>query len=164
MPDFDVPIGLQSSTGEFWNIDIETVGTANGNLEFVANSLAGGTPQMVINDETGNVGIGTTVPNAKLDINGSLRVNNGTIFSRIQAGTAIVGSSGSKRKNVVVNFPIGFSNPPKVIATARGGNFPDTFAVTTTAISTAQFRINVLRLDGGNGWGQNLQLDWFAWQ
>ncbi len=166
MPDFDTPLGLKSSTGfEFWNINVETTGTASGNLVFNANSLTGGfDPKMVINDDSGNVGIGTTNPAARLDVNGSFRVNEGTVFSRIQAGTASVGNSGSQQKNIVVNFPAPFSNLPKVIATARGGNFPDTFAITTTAISTMQFRINVRRLDSFSGWGQNLQLDWMAWQ
>ncbi len=160
MEEFNTPVGLLSSRGENWNINVDT----SGNLTFNADSLTDGNTRMVINDETGNVGIGRANPQAKLDVNGTFRVNEGTIFSRIQAGTATVGNSTSNRKNIVVNFPIPFSNPPKVIATARGGDFQDTFAVTTTAISTTQFRINVLRLDGAGGWGQNLQLDWMAWQ
>ena len=165
MPEFDTPLGLRSSRGEVWNISIveETPGSASGNLTFNANQVSGGDTRMVINDDTGNVGIGTTAPRAKLDVLGSFRVNNGTVFSRIQAGTATVGNSRSQRKNIVVIFLIPFDRIPQVMATARGGNFPDTFAVTTTAISNRQFSINVLRLDSGGGWGQNLQLDWIAW-
>lgn len=163
----DIPLGLRLSTNsrtEFWNISIvETPASAGGNLTFNANGLNGGDTRMVINDDTGNVGIGTTAPRALLDVNGTFRVNNGFVFSRIQAGTATVGNSRSERKNIVVNFPLAFDAIPMVMATARGGNFPDTFAVTTTAISNRQFNINVLRLDRGSGWGQNLQLDWIAW-
>ena len=81
----------------------------------------------------------------------------------IQSGTVTIGNSTSQLKNVLVDFPTPFLNPPKVITTTRGGDFGDTFAVTTTAISTTQFRINVRRLDG-DSWGQNLQLDWIALQ
>ena len=152
MPNFDVPLGLQAngSTGEVWNINIETDGTfnpsTNGNLVISANSLNGGNPVMFMSDDSGDVGIGTTAPQAKLDVNGSLRVNNGTIFSKMQAGTATIGRHNSWRKeNIVVNFP-------------------DVFAVTTRAISTTEFRVNVMRIDSSSGWGQNLLLDWFAWQ
>lgn len=165
MQEFVTPLVLRSSRGEVWNISIveERPGSAFGNLTFNANLASGGITRMVINDDTGNVGIGTTAPRALLDVNGTFRVNNGTVFSQIQAGTATVGNSSSERKNIVVNFRGPFDRVPQVMATARGGNFPDTFAVTTTAISNRQFNINVLRLDRGSGWGQNLQLDWIAW-
>ncbi|MDJ0577747.1 MAG: hypothetical protein QNJ65_21630 [Xenococcaceae cyanobacterium MO_234.B1] len=117
MEEFNTPVGLLSSRGENWNINVDT----SGNLTFNADSLTDGTTRMVINDETGNVGIGRSNPQAKLDVNGTFRVNEGTIFSRIQAGTATVGNSTSRRKNIVVNFPTPFSNPPKVIATEKHG-------------------------------------------
>jgi hypothetical protein len=168
MPEFETPLGLRAPNGEAWSIKIPDTGTASGNLMFIANSLTGNEPaartMMLINDETGNVGIGTQNPAARLDVEGTFRVNRGTLFSKIQAGTATVGSSSSQRKNIVVSFPGSFLIPPKIIAIARGGNYPDTFAVTTTAISTTQFSVNVLRLDRSSGWGQNLKLDWMAWQ
>jgi len=46
-----------------------------------------GTPKLVVQDTTGNVGIGTTSPGAKLDINGSLKVGSGgTVMSKIFHG------------------------------------------------------------------------------
>ena len=142
-------------------------GTWTGGLAFFVNGtgFANRTAEIeVMRITNGRVGIRRSNPQATLDVNGTFRINEGTIFSRIQAGTATIGNSSSQRKNVIVNFPTPFSTLPKVTATARGGDFPDTFAVTTTAISNTQFRINVLRLDSTVGWGQNLQLDWMAWQ
>jgi len=109
------------------------------------------------------VGINTADPAATLDVNGSLRIGGGTVISRMQSGTATVGSSGAQRVNITVFFPTAFTSAPRVMATARGGNFPDTFAVTTTAISATSFSINIMRMDSTSAWGQTLLLDWMAW-
>jgi hypothetical protein len=135
----------------------------------------------------GRVGIGTTVPsskfdvvngsitvrgtNAGLEVNGPVKVNSiqvdsGTILSRIQAGTAFVGGNGvSGVKTITIIFPSPFSTAPKIMVTPRGENYADVFAVTTRNISTINFQINVQRVDGSlSTWGQNLQVDWFAWE
>lgn len=117
-----------------------------------------------INPSGGNVGIGTTSPNAKLDVNGTFRVGGGSIITEMQTGRATVGSSGVNEKQITINFPSAFATTPNFIATARGIGFPDIFAVTTTAISITQCTIRVKRLDSAGGWAQNLQLDWFALQ
>ena len=46
------------------------IGALAGNLTFGANIPANGTPQMVLQQTSGNVGIGTTSPVATLDVNG----------------------------------------------------------------------------------------------
>ncbi len=120
----------------------------------------------VVFKNNGRVGIGSINPTAKLDVAGSLRVNQGTIFNRIFAGDRVVGSSSNNLKIVTVNFPTPrFTQVPKVLITASGGQFPDTFAVTIREVSTTRFRANIRRVDGTGGWGQTgLRINWMAWQ
>src|SRR6056300_1071342 len=47
---------------------------SDGNLQFLRNAQTNDTPTITINDETGNVGVGTTNPAYTLDVNGSARV------------------------------------------------------------------------------------------
>src|SRR5262249_30547309 len=126
---------------------------------------------MVLGDGTVNVGIGTSAPGARLDVLGTIRVGNnattGTTIGAIQAGTATVGPNPNpvQEAQFTIVFPSAFvSTPPHVIVTARGIDAPDVFAVSTRSVTTTQFVVNVFRLDSASGWGQNLQLDWFAWQ
>jgi hypothetical protein len=119
-------------------------------------------PSLVVNS-LGNVGIKTAAPEATLDIRGSLRVNEGTIFSKIQAGKSYVGSSTSRLKVVTIYFDKAFENPPSITVTPRGENYGDVFAVTTRNITTTSFQVNVLRVDSSSGWGQSLYVDWMAW-
>lgn len=70
------PFGLVSTTNQFWNI---TVNNENGNLEFNANrnDSGGGDLRLVINDDNGNVGIGTSEPKHKLHVkDGSIEVSD----------------------------------------------------------------------------------------
>lgn len=79
------PFGLISTTNQYWNINVNN---ENGNLEFNANrnDSGGGDLRLVINDDNGNVGIGTDEPNRKLHIkDGSIEVSD----------SAYIGTSGS---------------------------------------------------------------------
>ncbi len=116
-----------------------------------------------------NVGIGTTNPTSKLEVSGKtqtdqLQVGTGTVLSNIQSGTFTVGPSAIGLLTITLNFPTAFVSPPKVIATVRGSNFNDTFAVSTRSISTTQVVFNIQRVDINGSWAQNLQLDWIAIQ
>src|SRR5712692_3068890 len=134
-----------------------------------ANALVS-TSNSVVLGSGANVGIGTSTPGAKLDVSGTVRVGNatttGTTIGAIQAGTATLGTSVAQEAQFTVTFPSTFASVPHVIVTARAAdpNAADVFAVSTRSISTTQFVINIIRLDVASGWGQNLQLDWFAWQ
>jgi H-type lectin domain len=92
----------------------------------------------------------------------------GTIISAIQAGTAALGTGVSGVNVFTVTFPSPFSATPKVIFSPRNEgsqtNADDVYAVTTCQVTNSYFVVNVLRLDVSGGWGQNLQLDWFAAQ
>lgn len=86
----------------------------------------------------------------------------GTLQSRVQFGTAAVGTGVAGVNTFTIPFSAQFSGPPMVFVVARGNDNSDTFAVSTRAITRDSFRVNVLRLDVPGGWGQNLQLDWYA--
>jgi hypothetical protein len=64
------------------------MGIASGELTFGANIATNGTPQMVLTN-TGNVGIGTTTPITKLNVNGVL-----SITGDYASGAGLAGSIG----------------------------------------------------------------------
>jgi|LGVF01.1.fsa_nt_gb hypothetical protein len=80
------PFGLESSTNQFWNL---TVNNANGNLEFNANrnDSGGGDLRLVINDDNGNVGIGTADPNHKLHVEGGSTKISGSAYIGLPGST-----------------------------------------------------------------------------
>ncbi|MBU0765805.1 MAG: H-type lectin domain-containing protein [Bacteroidetes bacterium] len=98
---------------------------------------------------------------------GSIHIgDNGTEIDEVQAGTSNIGANSSGGvKTVTVTFPSTFTSTPKINVTVRGGNYSDTFAVTTRNISTTSFQVNIYRVDSPGGiWAQSLQIDWFAWK
>jgi hypothetical protein len=113
----------------------------------------------------GNVGIGTTTPSVKLDVVGSIKINNGTTIAKLQAGKAVVGSHTGGVKTITVTFPSAFATVPKITVTANGENYADVFVTTTRNITTTTFQVNIYRVDPpGSLWAQNLQIDWIAWE
>mgnify|MGYP000464549129 CR=1 FL=1 len=82
-----------------------------------------------------------------------------------QSGTVTVGPHGyntSHEAVVTVVFNQPFSKLPRIVVTPRGGAYDDAFAATLTSVNSVGFRVNIVRLDGSFGWGQDLQLDWLA--
>ena len=77
-------------------------------------------------------------------------------------GTANVPAPGGKVQTFWVPFGKTFSQPPAVLATARGKDHVDTFAVGAAVVSTTGFQANVARVDANVAWGQALQIDWLA--
>lgn len=115
----------------------------------------------------GNVGVGTEAPLAKLDVNGTFRVNNGTIFKKVQAGTVRVGKSDyDSYKNCTIGFPNSFlTNHPRIVLTPRyQGNQREFFIAMCRTTSQSQAEIAVMRLDRSGGWSQELIVDWYAWE
>jgi hypothetical protein len=177
--------------GTFPNSDLTFQATtinANGNLLVSGNSTISGTYMQIVN----NPGTGATPTNyvyqggstastskefafavndalwvtSHAYIDGNIQIQGGTIIGMTQAGsyTAGVNSTGGV-KTFTITFTSTFGTIPKVNVTPKGENFPDVFAVTTRNITTTSFQVNVYRVDSAGGiWGQNLKLDWFAWE
>jgi hypothetical protein len=116
---------------------------------------------------SGGVGINTNNPGATLDVNGSLRVGNGTtVFNNLQAGLAQMASdSATVKTNFTFSFPKAFGSVPKVLVSARSASdVDDTFAVTVRRVTTTTCTVNVVRTDTPAGWGQHVQVTWMAWE
>lgn len=124
-----------------------------------------------LNDTGGNVAIGSTDPQGHmLLVNGpakvtGLRINSASLFGRVQWGHFHAGPHTGGVKEVLVTFPEGFSTTPHALVTARSeGYYTDTFAITVKYIDAGTFKVNIQRTDAMNAaWGQDLRLDWIAW-
>ncbi len=91
--------------------DFYGFGVAIGRITFYTNN----TEKMTIKDN-GNVGINTTNPQAKLDVNGSVKIGvNGIKFSELYELTGTTGIGGTDR--VSVSYPTGYNkNNTRVIS------------------------------------------------
>jgi hypothetical protein len=112
----------------------------------------------------GGVGINTNNPaGAALAVVGGIRTGvNGTVQSRIQFGTAMVGTGTNGVNTFTITFPTAFIATPKVFVMTKGNDNPDTFAISTRAVTTTNFKVNIVRIDTAAGWGQSLLADWYA--
>lgn len=98
-----------------------------------------------------------------MEVVGGLRAGpGGTLQSRVQFGTAAVGTGVGGVNTFNIMFPVAFSTPPKVLVTARGNDTSDVFAISSRAVTAVGFKVNIVRVDLAGGWGQNLQVDWYA--
>ncbi len=139
-----------------WSDSQETNFTSTANNQFLVRAAGG-------------VGINTNNPGATLDVNGSLRVGNGTtVFKNLQGGIAQMASGSSTVKtNFTFNFPRAYSSVPTVVISANSGNVvpvDDTFAVTVRAVTTTTCTVNIVRVDNPSGWSQQVKINWIAWE
>jgi len=85
-----------------------------------------------------------------------------------EAAVVKVGPSSTKVKAATITFSSPFTATPVVVATTcqdpayPTGSIGDTFAVSVTGVSTTKFSVNIVRVDAGPGWGQNLFLGYQA--
>ncbi len=92
-----------------------------------------------------------------------LQVGAGTAMNGIQLGTFNAGANPSAFKIVTITFPVAFTAPPKVFASARNeATFNDTFSVTVRTVTATSVTLNIQRVDLAGAWAQNLQIDWMA--
>lgn len=133
----------------------------------------GAIERLTIQNNTGYVGIGTTAPAAKLDVNGrtntnQLQVGEGTVISNMQSGSFAAGPSDNAFLTATLTFPTAFGAAPRVTATARNAsnfsNVNDTYAVTIRSVSATAVTFNIRRVDVSAAWSQNLLIDWIAIQ
>ena len=117
---------------------------------------------------SGGVGINTSNPQATLDVNGSLRVNSGTVLTNLQAGQAqMAGGSSSSYTNLTISFPKTFIGTPKVVATVNAdsaSDVPETYVVSVRKVSATSCTVNIVRVDAAAGWSQVLRVNWMAWE
>ena len=117
---------------------------------------------------SGGVGINTNNPGATLDVNGSLRVNSGTVFTDLLAGQAVMpGGATTSKTNITITFPKAFSSTPKIVATINadpGWDVDDTFVASVRKVTTTNCVVNIVRVDSASGWSQILRVNWMAWQ
>jgi len=145
------------NTGAFvWADSQDTNFTSTANNQFLVRAAGG-------------VGINTNNPGATLDVNGSLRVGNGTtIINNLQAGIAQMATgSDTVRTNFTFTFPKAFSSVPNVVISALNGNVSpvdDTFAVSVRDLTATTCTVNIVRVDNPSGWSQHVKINWIAWQ
>jgi hypothetical protein len=124
-------------------------------------------------DGTGNVGIGLSPTSAKLEVNGTTKIEklkvgaNGSIMSRLQKGNINISKPGAGSPSIkTISFQSGyFSTPPKVIATVKAGS-SDTqvYSITTTNITSSGVTFIVYRLDSNLNWPAEPIVEWMAVQ
>jgi len=131
----------------------------SGNADFSSTA----TNQFLVR-ASGGVGINTNNPaGAALSVVGGIRTGaGGTIQTRVQFGTATVGTGLAGVNTFTITFPAAFGSAPKVFVMTKGNDNPDTFAISTRAVTASNFKVNIVRIDTAGGWGQALQVDWYA--
>ena len=101
---------------------------------------------------------------------GTIRVgSSGTTITTMEVGQAVMPSGGSslQETNFLITFPTAFNSSPKITfsiandPTVQGVN--DVFAASISSNSPAAFVVNVYRVNG-TSWGQQLRINWMAWQ
>jgi microcystin-dependent protein len=113
--------------------------------------VPGGTPRLVVNQLNGNVGIGTSTPAYKLDVNGSINgssvtINGTPVASSTDTYWSTAGSG--KIQYSGGNVGIGVTNPTNKLDVDGDVNVTGTFRINGTAMSGTG---TVTSVSAGNG-------------
>ncbi|HEY3761064.1 MAG TPA: VCBS repeat-containing protein [Verrucomicrobiae bacterium] len=156
--------------GSFTGNGYGLTGLNAANITSGTVSLANLPGSLVTDNETGVTLGGTFNGNgsglSNVVNSASLGGTSGTVFNEVQAGQAQMPSSTLNETNFLITFPHAFSSAPKITATIAFGTqgVVDMYALCVSSNSTTAFRVSVMRLDSSGGWGQNLLINWVAWQ
>ncbi|MBK8632414.1 MAG: hypothetical protein IPN72_02155 [Saprospiraceae bacterium] len=93
--------------------------------------------------------------------------NDGSVFNNIQKGTFLIGPQVNPQPTLEVTraFPTAFETIPRLNAICRNeAPYSNQFSVTIKSITTTDVTFIIRRLDNAGGWGQQLLLDWWAFQ
>lgn len=167
-------VGIGTQTQGLTKLYVDGTTNITGNLTLKAGSSGGigtfthlpysdgknylrGTTVMA--DSGGNVGIGTTTPTVKLDVNGAAKVNsltigpNGDELKSVEVFSTTIPSTGTGKFVLDVSgaFPANFVVFPSVESASSA--YDDVFAVTVMSKSSSKITFSIDRTDGG-GWGQ----------
>jgi hypothetical protein len=100
-------------------------------------------------------------------IDGTTQFKGGTVIGKVQAGELTVGTGASGINSFSLTFPTAFTSTPKVILTPRcaDGVTSDIFVANVRNITITGCIVMIYRLDSpGSSWGQNLNIEWYAWE
>jgi hypothetical protein len=159
--------------GHIWGLDATANGNPTGSGMFAIYDATAGFYRMVF-DGTGNVGIGTSYPQAKLDVAGDIKANNKSVVVgeenlRIVRGAIPYETStngplangyswtqfGGNVGYIDITFSPAFTGNPVITATARvraaGGVDAIVVMIDPTAITPSFCRLTVRGTDGGAG-------------
>lgn len=145
------------------HVKLEWTGKEMGIVKSYGRLCTTGQP-LVIQENGGMVGIGTTKPAATLDIKGSLRINEGTTFQKVQAGIFVVATSNKPSRLSKFYFPQPvFKRVPQIVFSVGEIGTDDTFVVNCCSISTDAVVLKITNLNQ-KGWDKELKIHWIAWE
>ncbi|MFA6005802.1 MAG: hypothetical protein WC775_04950 [Patescibacteria group bacterium] len=164
-------IGFANGTGTFYRgmysstltsgFALRLITSASGNTDpfIILGSSAGGvTNAMTVNVLTGNVGIGTTAPTAKLQVVGDLKVDS---YATVSAGLAVGYSSvvaGGGNGVFSGRIGIGTSTPAYLLDVSGGTGIVGQFSgrvIGANGINSNEF-VTVSQLTANSLWQENL--------
>lgn len=123
-----------------------------------------------------NVGVGTNAPTELLHAKGGLVYaedgakigSTGQQINHIHQQRYNIGASSTVTKTVTIPFNPAFPTGAnvKVIASAQNelSTMNDEFLVTIKEVTVTNFTIIIRRMDGPTNWGQNLRINYMAWE
>lgn len=109
---------------------------------------------------SGNVGLGTLTPAAKLDVNGSLKIGSGgSVITKIQNGKITFTGTYTG----TINFPAAFDSPPAVFISPVSSNSTLGFGIAVFNVTKTGFSWTALMTDYCcQGWRYATGLYWLA--
>jgi hypothetical protein len=103
--------------------------------------------------------------------NGDVKIGQkGTGLTNLQEGQLTAGTqTGNNKKAVTLTFPTAFDNAANVrvlLTPVNEGTFNDVFIVSVRSITATNCVVEIFRADvaSGTGWGQDLKVNWMAWE